>query len=264
MHPVLFKWGSFTVYSYGFMILLGLICAWWVVKRLSKPLGLDSDGVSELFLWCILGVFIGGKLFFYLEDPKLYWAHPEEMFKDLGRGFVFYGSFLVTIGILIWWFRRKKLNAWAMMDIIGLGGAITHGFGKIGCFLSGCCHGKVCHNRWGVVFSDANSFADPKNVPLYPVQLFDALIIFVTVAVMWVVYKRKTFDGQVFLIYGIGYAVGRFITEFYRGDEARGYLFDGLLTHSQFIAILVGGGSMALYFWRRKKSKKKNLNQHEI
>lgn len=257
MHPILFELGGFTVYTYGFMIMLGAVVAWFVAIRLTKPMGLNSDKISEMFLWCVAGVFIGGKFFFYLEDPKHFIAHPEDMLKDIGKGFVFYGSFLFTTAILIWWFRRNQLNTWAMFDVIGIGGALVHGFGKLGCFFAGCCHGEVCKTGWGVVFNDPHSAADPKGVPLYPIQLYDAAIIFATLGVMAWMYKRKQFDGQIFLIYGIGYAIGRFITEIYRGDEARGFLFNGWLSHSQFIALLVGGVSIALYVWRLKSNKKK-------
>lgn len=255
MYPELFHLGPLTIYSYGVAILLGVVIAYLYFLRNSRPYGLNHDKVSEMFLWCIAGVFIGGKLFFFLEQPVYYIQNPGEFFDNFGSGFVFYGSFLVTVPLLIWWFRKNHLPVWDMMDLIGIGGAMVHAFGKIGCFLAGCCHGKVCHQAWGVVFHHPQTHAEPRGVALYPVQLWDAVIIFAAVGFMLWLKPRKQFAGQLFLIYGMWYAAGRFATEYFRGDEERGYLFNGALSHSQFIAIWVFIISLGLYIWRfRKKS----------
>lgn len=255
MYPELFHFGSITVYSYGLAILAGVVLAYWYFTVNSRPYGLTSDKVSEMFLWCIFGVFVGGKLFFFLEKPGHYLSHPGDFFSNFGSGFVFYGSFLFTVPILIWWFRKNKLPVWDMFDLIGIGGALVHGFGKIGCFMAGCCHGKICHNHWGVVFNHPQTHAEPVGIPLYPTQLWDSAIIFGAVIFMMWLKKRKSFSGQLFLIYGLWYAVGRFLTENYRGDEERGYLFGGALSHSQFIALLVFISCAVIYFWRYRKSR---------
>jgi phosphatidylglycerol---prolipoprotein diacylglyceryl transferase len=243
MHPELFHIGSFTIYSYGFLILLGIIAAYIYFVKNAKPYGLVPDDVSGIFLWCIVGVFVGGKLFFFLENPDEYVKSPSKMFENPGQGFVFYGSFLFTVPILIWQFRKKQLPVWDMFDIVGVSGALVHAIGKIGCFMAGCCHGKVCHNAMGVVFRDPKSHAEPIGVPLYPV-----LIIFMAIGIMLFLKRRKQFSGQLFLVYGMVYAIGRFITEGYRGDEERGFLFGGIVSHSQFIAILVFAACAVIYY----------------
>lgn len=221
------------------MIMIGVLVAFFVLYKNRGELGLDLDGISELFLYCFLGVFVGGKIFFFLEKPNYYASHMGEFFENLGRGFVFYGSFLFTVALLVWWFRKRNIPVAKGFDWVGIGGAFVHAFGKIGCFLSGCCHGVACDSSYGVVYTHAQSSAEPLGVPLYPVQLWDSAIIFACLALMFWARKRQRFDGQLFLIYGLIYAVGRFFTEMYRGDEARGYIIDKWLTHSQGIAFVV-------------------------
>lgn len=255
MYPELIKFGNITLYSYGAMILLGLISGYFYFLKQTKEMGLDSEKVSSLFLWGIAGVFLGGKFFYFLEDPKLFFGNPEKMLENPGSGFVFYGSFIVTTMVFIIWFKKNKLPVLTMFDLVGISGAMVHGFGKIGCFLAGCCHGKICLHSWGVVFSNTKSSANPLNTPLYPTQLWDAAIIFFTIGIMIFLKNRKQFHGQLFLIYGIIYAIGRFITEKYRGDEERGFLFNGLLSHSQFIAICIFTICLAFYFYLWKKQK---------
>src|SRR5687768_15085571 len=119
MHPVIFRFKSpgwlqgifpesVTVYSYGFFILIGIVLAYYIVWRRRKEFGLDHDKISDLFLWAFVGIFVGGKVFFYFEDISRYLENPALMFRNMGAGFVFYGSFLVGIPVLIW--RFKKLN----------------------------------------------------------------------------------------------------------------------------------------------------------
>ena len=257
MFPELFKAGPITIYSYGFCILVGVILGYWFMLRQGRKLyGLSADNISELFLWAILAVFVGGKLFFFFEDPKGYLADPGSFFTDMGRGFVFYGSFLVAVPVLWWRFRKMNLPVWDMFDLVGIAGAIVHGFGKIGCFFAGCCYGLVCKTGWGVEFHNHLGSARPLDTPLYPVQLWDAGIIFLAVGIMLLMWNRKAFAGQLFLTYGLVYAIGRFITERYRGDEARGFVFGGSLSHSQFIAIMVFAACLLLGIYRFLRMRK--------
>ncbi len=255
MYPELFHIGKFAVFSYGFFIMLGVLFAFLFFFLNRKNIHLNIDQISELFLWCFGAVFVGGKFFYYLEKPLYFISNPSEMFQNLGQGFVFYGSFLVTIPVIVWWFRKNKISVAFGFDYLAIGGALVHGFGKIGCFMAGCCHGKPCAANIGVVFTDVKSAATPLNVPLYPVQLWDSFSILLVVLFLLIYRKYKKFDGELFLIYGILYGIVRFITENYRGDESRGYIIQDVLTHSQFIAVLVILGCFILYVNRLRKHK---------
>lgn len=255
MYPELFHIGKFVVFSYGFFIMLGVLFAFLYFFRNRRVIGLSVDEISELFLWCFASVFVGGKLFYYLEKPLYFLSNPSEMIKNLGQGFVFYGSFLVTIPVLVWWFRKHKISVAKGFDLLAIGGALVHGFGKIGCFMAGCCYGKQCHSSFGVVFTNSHSVASPLNVPLYPVQLWDSIVILLIVGFMLIYKKYKKFEGELFLIYGILYGILRFITENYRGDESRGYIIQDVLTHSQLIAVFVILFCFIMYVNRLRKHK---------
>lgn len=257
MHPELLKIGSLTLYSYGFFIMLGVFFAYLYIAKHRSELGFSFDKISEMFLLCFLGVFLGGKLFFFLEKPVYYIQNPSEMISQIGQGFVFYGSFLFTIPLLIWWFKKQGVSPRFGFDYLAIGGALVHGFGKIGCFMAGCCHGATCNSdHWYTVrFTDPKTVAEPLNTPLYSVQLWDAIVILGIAA--FCIWKKnsKKFNGELFLIYGFVYAIGRFISEFYRGDESRGYLFNHSLTHSQFIAIFVVMTTLFFCFLWTRESK---------
>ncbi len=260
MHPILFEFGGFKVFSYGFMIMLGVVFAFLYLYTQRNRFLPNIDKISELILLCFVSVFVGGKFFYFLEKPSFFISNPNEFFSNLGQGFVFYGSFLFTIPALIWWFKKNQLNVFYSGDFLAIGGSLVHGFGKIGCFLAGCCHGKQCtpDSALGVVFNAPHTAADPMGVALYPVQLWDAILILFISGFMIYYRQFRKFDGELFMIYTLVYAIGRFITEHFRGDDARGFLFGGWLSHSQFIALLLIIASGILYYrgWKlRFKSR---------
>lgn len=146
-------------------------------------------------------------------------------------------------------FRINKFKSAAVFDILAVTVTLVQGFGKIGCFMAGCCHGKVCSASFGVTFTHLKSQA-PLNRPLYPVQLIDAAIIFSCLILILMFRNRPYFSGKLMLVYGIVYGSGRFITEFLRGDEGRGYW--GALSQSQWISIAIVG--ICLYFFFKKSA----------
>ena len=250
MHPILIEFDTpkwlqgflpqhLAVYSYGFFIALGIMASFLFMLPRLRKLGFNADKLSTLYLWAMLAAFVGGKLLFYLEDPVKYFGTPSNMIKSLGGGFVFYGSLIFVVPTLIWWLRKEKIAVLPFFDVLAFGGPILHSIGRLGCFMAGCCHGKVCSNFLGVTYTHVKSAADPLNTPLYPTQLFDIVVNVIILIFLFLWKPRQKFNGQLFLIYIALYAVGRSIVEVYRGDEARGFLFNGLLSTSQFIAIIL-------------------------
>ncbi len=252
MHPVLFDLGGITVYSYGFMIALGVIGGVsYMFFQGRKDVGLTFDQANSLFLFIFIAAFVGGKFFLLLEDPSAYLSKPGKLLA--GRGFVFYGSFLFAIPTMLWFFKKHKLNTYKMLDVMAIVTCIVHMFGRIGCFLAGCCYGKPTEGPLGITFTDQACQA-PLNTPLIPTQLLEAGYIFlVMLGLLLIKSKYQKFYGQLFLLYLILYAIGRSILEIFRGDVARGFIIDGYLSHSQFIALIIVVVTGVVYVrWSKK------------
>lgn len=238
MHPVLFEVGPITVYSYGFMIALGVIGAVaYMFYQGKKDVGLTFDQANTLFLLIFIAAFVGGKVFLLFENPSLYLNEPKKLLA--GRGFVFYGSFLFAVPTMLWFFRKHKLNTYKMLDVMAVVTCIVHMFGRIGCFLAGCCYGKPTTSAFGVTYTNEACQA-PLNQPLVPTQLLEAGYIFLVMLLLLLIKSRyQKFYGQLFLLYLILYAIGRSVLEIFRGDVARGFIIEGVLSHSQFIALVI-------------------------
>lgn len=252
MHPILFNAGSFTIYTYGFCIavgaLLGFGYMYWQGK---KQFNLTFDQSNNLFIMLVVGGVIGGKLFLIFEEPSLYLSQPKKLLS--GSGFVFYGSLLLTIPIMLWYFRKIKVPVLGMLDVMAVVTCIVHGFGRIGCFMAGCCYGKPTYSILGVTFTNPVCQAEPLNTALHPTQLYEAFLIFSLMTGLIILKSNKKFEGQLFLLYLITYALGRGILELFRGDIQRGFIIEDVLSNSQFISLIVI--SVAIFFYIRLKRK---------
>jgi len=136
-------------------------------------------------------------------------------------------------------------------------------FGRVGCFMAGCCYGKPTHSALGVTFTNPACQADPLNTPLHPTQLYEASYIFLVMLVLLFLRSRKKFYGQLFLVYLMLYATGRFVLEYFRGDLGRGFVIQNYVSHSQFIAILIFA-TVVYAYWRWSKRNQVRLFKRPI
>lgn len=271
MHPILFQFktpdflqgflaDTITVYTYGAFIAFGaLLGALYTGIRAKKELGVPYYVINNLLLLILITAFLGGKLFFYFENPGYYFGQPANMIKDPGKGFVFYGSLIFSVTAIIIFFKIKKIPTLKMLDIIAITTCIVHFFGRLGCFNAGCCYGHVHEGIFSVIFTNPVCMARPLNTPLHPTQLYSAAMILTIFVVLMVVKNRKSFDGQVFLLYIMLYASGRAIVETFRGDLIRGFIVDEYLSHSQFIAAILFIIAAIFYFQLKKNAPSRSI-----
>lgn len=231
MKAVLFEIFGLPVYGYGLMIALGILCALLIFFRKAKDKGYDEDKTFNMTMITIISGVLGGKILFIITELKSIIENPS-ILKDFGTGFVIYGA--IIGGVLGVYFYCKK-QCWKVLDILDLivpSVAIAQGFGRIGCFLAGCCYGAPTELPWAITFE--NSPFAPNGIGLHPTQLYSSIFDFALgFLLLW--YSRKSRkQGKSFALYVIVYSVGRFLVEFLRNDP-RGNV--GILSTSQFIAI---------------------------
>lgn len=259
MHPELFSIGSFTVHTYGFLIMLGALFAYlFMARSAKKDLGIDPDKIQTVAIYVIFAAFVGGKLLFYLEKPSFYFHPLSNMLVNFRTGFVFYGSLLFAVPIAIWFFRKEKWPLWPMMDRLAIAALIVHSVGRMGCFFAGCCYGLPTEMPWGVTFSDEASQAQPLHTTLHPTQLYESFFLLCILGFLRLFKKHQRFQGQLFMIYLMLYALGRGVIEIFRGDLRRGFIIEDVLSHSQFISIIII--AFALWMYRRLSKTKRIVN----
>lgn len=249
----LFSIGPFTVYGYGLMIAIGIIAAYLTGEYRAKKAGIDPDSVFGLVIWAVIAGVIGGKLLYYITQIREIVEDPS-LLLDIKNGFVIYGALIGGILGVVLYCRHKKYNFWTYFDLTMPSVALAQGFGRIGCFLAGCCYGMETDGPLAIVFT--NSDYAPNGVPLLPTQLISSALDFLHFVVLILFAKKyKKGEGQVAGLYFILYSIGRFILEYFRGDLIRGNV--GTLSTSQFISLFMFVFGCFVFFGVGKKNAAK-------
>ncbi len=256
MYPILIRLGNLNIYAYGFFVILGFavgtLLAIWRAKR--QGIYVPFERLVDLFFYSVLSAIAGSRILYVLINFDSYRKNPFKIFDLSEGGLVFYGGLLLAIGISILYMKRHKMPLWRLADLVSPSIALGLFFGRLGCFSAGCCYGRETSLPWAVVFKDPNSLA-PLNVPLHPVQLYEAgmaLFLF-SFLILWE--SRKGFEGEIFWLLILLYSIGRFFIEFLRGDP-RGFFYEPFLSTSQAIGILLVIVSLFMLFYLKRKAGK--------
>lgn len=264
MHPVFLHiplFGGFNIYSYGVMVALGFALGILWTTREAKRVGVSQDLVVDLAFYLIVAAIVGSRILFIIVEWRDYVADPLKILRIWEGGLVFYGGLLGALLIGYWYVRKYKLSYFSLGDLFLPAVALGHSIGRLGCFLAGCCYGKFCTIPWiAVSFPNKPFTIAPADLPLYPTQLIESAMEFLLfLGLVWIS-RRKKFEGQVLLLYVIGYAITRSVIEILRGDQARGFVIPEILSTSQTISALLILLAICVYFYRRGKISKGEIH----
>ena len=243
--------GPFTIYGYGLMIAIGIVAGCLTAEYRARKQGLDSEQIFPMILWCLVGGFLCAKLLFWITEWKSIAQDPGFMMETLSSGFVVFGGIIGGILTGFLYCRIKGLIFFKYADVILPSVALAQGFGRIGCFLAGCCYGKETESFFSVIFQ--NSEYAPNHVALIPTQLYSSGLDFLHFLLLLLIARNKKADGQVTAWDKPFPTELRFVLEFFRGDLIRGSV--GVLSTSQFISLFTGiAGIVLLVLVAKKRS----------
>lgn len=233
--------GPVTIHGYGLMIGIGVAVALLLGDYRAKKKGLNGDLIYGLTITTVVLGFIAARILFIITEWKNFLQNP--MGYITGSGFVVFGGIIGGLLTIYGYCKWKKMDFWAYLDLMIPSVAIAQGFGRVGCFLAGCCYGKETDSCIGITFT--NSHFAPNNVKLLPSQLFMAAGDFVIAAVLLWYSKKNPSKGKTSMLYLMLYSAGRFLVEFTRNDD-RGFV--GALSTSQFIGIFTFIAGAVMFF----------------
>jgi len=254
MHPVLFEIAGFSIKIYGFFIAVGFLAGIGVAVREARRIGYDPQLVLDMAFYMVLGAIVGSRIFYVLTHFSSYRNQPLDMLKLWEGGLTFFGGFILAAAACIWMAKKNGCGIWQTFDLFAPSLAIGVFFGRIGCFSAGCCYGRACSMPWAVTFTDPHSLAR-LYVPLHPTQLYAAAGAAATLLILLAVKQRKSFDGQLALVWMFCYCCSRLIEELFRGDIRGDLLFDRYPA-SQVMAAVMLAAVLVGYPVLRKKYKK--------
>ena len=252
MFPILIEFGFFKIFTYGLLVATGFLVAILLASSRAEKEGLDSQKVLDLCFYVMVSALLGARLLYVIVEYRYFLDSPLEIFKFWKGGLVFYGGLILGVLISLWYLKRNQMPMWKTADLLAPSIALGQLIGRWGCFFAGCCYGKKTDVAWGITFTDPRSLA-PLEISLHPTQVYLSLnAVFIFIFLMWLS-KRKVFDGQILWSYGILYSVGRFLIEYFRGDD-RGFPVEQVLSTSQFVGVFVFSFSAFMLLTLYRKS----------
>ncbi|NPA17392.1 MAG: prolipoprotein diacylglyceryl transferase [Aquificae bacterium] len=221
MFPDLIRIGDFTIHTYGVLVALGLVASYLTALYFGKKEGLDSKKIDNLFTFTIIGGIIGARVAYVIEHRDQFSSFVD-YFAVWKGGIDWFGAFLGGAAVLIFLLRKYRIPVLKIGDVAGISIIIGHAIGRIGCTCAGCCYGKPVppdspFKDLAITFPKHEHTSAPAGIPLYPTQPAEALGNFLIFGILFFIYRKKQFDGQVFSLYLVLYGIERFLLEFWRG-----------------------------------------------
>lgn len=251
------------IFGYGLMMCLGFVSATLLAARRATKVGFPPETIWDLtFLFLISGVG-GARLFYLIQHGDRVFAQCQSVGDYLKAavnlpdgGLVLYGG-LIAGAVVYWWFcRSRKLEAWKLGDLIVPSIFLGIAFGRLGCFLYGCCFGDRCELPWAVEFPvDSVPFKTQvqrgflpddaaASLPIHPTQLYSVIDGVLLCLLTLAYYPIRARDGSVVTLALLTYPVTRFFIERLRGDEMG--QFGTSLTIAQWISLAMLAGGIGL------------------
>jgi phosphatidylglycerol:prolipoprotein diacylglycerol transferase len=260
MHDILFRISDrFAIHSYGVMTMIGFLAALLVARWRARRAGLVPDEITDICVWALLGGIIGSRIVYILQNTDYFfntrrpeWS-PLDLVKIWQGGLVFYGGLIGAMVVTLLLLRTRKLKILPVLDVLTPSLALGHAFGRIGCYLHGCCYGVPVHpGAWyGCTFPDkaipyfSPPLYIPPGTPLWPTQLVSSLDLFGIFIILSFFFRRQRRSGEVTALYLLLYSTERFIVEFFRGDTN----LPGQMSQAQWISIGIFIVGAALMTW---------------
>jgi len=257
--PVALQLGPIAIHWYGLMYVFAFMSAWKLVQVQLKEQKLwgtvvKPEKFENLFTWLILGVILGGRIWYVLfYNPSYYIDNPIKIFYVWNGGMSFHGGFLGTVIAGYLFCKRNNLPYLILLDRFAVVAPLGLAFGRMGNFINGELWGRVVTNPndvpWAMIFPGAGAF------PRHPSQLYElvleGLLLFV---ILWFTRNKPWAEGTRISIFLLGYAAARIFCENFREpDEQLGFIFANItMGMLQSSAMIIAG--IGILFWIKRKT----------
>jgi len=255
MRPFLFEIGDYAVPSYPLFYGLAIVVAALVIERLVQKRGADPKFVPHVVVLATLAIIGGGRAFYVSQHLNEFRSDWGRVLDISGGGQVFYGGMILAIVVAWLYWRIVKFPGRVLADAVAVAAPLGLAIGRVGCFLKGCCYGKVCAESWHSVQFDRQFAATGEIVgspaflhqlrhgsvsemagetlPVHATQLYSVAACLGIFVVMLAVWKARWLEGSLVPLVLALYAVVRFLVEFLRANET----YWGGLTAAQLTGI---------------------------
>jgi len=261
--PTLFSIGSFQLRYYSLMYLVAFAIVYFLTLYRVKNENYEYTGetVQDYLVWAMLGLICGGRFGYALfYNFTYYFQHPLEIvlpfnfyngFKFVGlSGMSYHGGLIGILIVTLLFCRKHKINFWHFVDLFTPAIPLGYTFGRIGNFMNGELYGRATAMPWGMYFP-----LDLTHSLRHPSQLYEAvfegLVLF---TLLWLIRKKKCFDGFLIGIYICGYGFVRFFIEFFREPDYQLGFVLSFMSMGQVLCALMMMAGITILIWRKQVS----------
>ncbi len=250
--PVIVTIGPLQLRWYSLMIMAGVLVGTAIAARMAQRRGISADDVYGAALWIVVGGIVGARLAHVVDRSDYYRLHPDKILAVYEGGLAIWGG-LIAGGLAGWLYaRRNRIPFWPLADSVVVGAILGQAIGRIGCIVNGDVAGRPTNGDWGFVYTNPGALLPrPEyfNVPTHPYPLYEMIWDLAIFGILLWLFRRRAFDGAVFLTYCVLYAIGRLVLTFVREEEI--WLFG--LQQAQVLSIIIVVGAAYLYFYLRAR-----------
>ncbi|ABR49392.1 prolipoprotein diacylglyceryl transferase [Alkaliphilus metalliredigens QYMF] len=238
----LFSIGGFNIHLFGITIAIGMIAGMSVMLREGKRKGLNQDKIMDLGLYTIIAGVIGARLNYILAfNFSYYLEHPRAIFMLQEGGLSIQGALIGGALFAFWYMKKHKIPMWQTADAFAPAIILGQAIGRVGCDVFGIPMSRAWF--WGVEVGAQL---------LHPAQIYEAILNYILFLVLWNKRKSIKYDGQIFMMYLIGFSINRFVIEFFRTNP----MVAGPISIAHVYSVLIIMATLVVMNWLKKKQQK--------
>lgn len=248
---------------YGMIIMAGAVAGAFVARRLLASREKDPDLVWDALIWALVFGVIGARLYHVFTpsqslldagiDTRYYLTHPLDILTTWNGGLGMPGALIGGALGLYLFARRRKLAFAHLLDAAAPAVAIGQMIGRWGNYVNQELYGPPTDLPWGIFIKPANRLAGYESFErFHPLFLYESIWNGLNALLLYFLWKRyghRLLPGDLFLVYLIGYPVGRLLLEFLRLD----YVPLGGLNLNQAIMLVTAVASAGVLIWRHRR-----------
>lgn len=258
INPVAFHIGTWPVYWYGLMYLLGFLIAWGLLSlRIRQQHIFTPEQLADILFYAALGVIIGGRLGYMLfYDGHTLLKQPWVLLQTWKGGMSFHGGLLGVIIAMAYFAHHMQRSLFTVTDFIAPVVPIGLALGRLGNFINGELWGRSTQLPWGMIFPNAGP------VTRHPSQLYEffleGILLFI---LLWLYARRPKPLGAISAMFLVGYGLFRCLAEFFREPDSQMGFIGGFLTAGQLLSLpMVACGIILLGWAYRKRSMHETIS----
>ena len=248
LNRVAFQIGPFTVYWYGILIGIGVALALTYALTRARKSGVHPDRFIDVIMGGFVGGILGARLYYVAFEWSYYKDNLGEIFKVWNGGLGIYGGLIGALLAAYLICKLRKVKVLPVFDLAAMGFLIGQSIGRWGNFVNVEAFGGNTNLPWGMTSErimyylianvdklQAQGMNIVVNDPVHPTFLYESLWCALGFVLLNFFFKRRRYDGEIFLLYTAWYGFGRFFIEGMRTDS----LVIGAVRVSQVLAAVL-------------------------